>query len=63
VTVTRKGKEEVKHKFPAIEKLANQVYSSIRANFNAEGSTKNVTRGKVPLYQEIVLSHRQVDAS
>jgi hypothetical protein len=63
VKVVKKGKEEIKHKFPAIEKLANQVYTNIRNLFKPEGLTQNVTRGRVPLYQEIVLNRRHMDLS
>jgi hypothetical protein len=63
VVVKRKGGNLNKHRYPLIEKLASKVYAKIRQEFAPDGLTKNVSRGKTPLYKEILLSRRHVDVT
>jgi hypothetical protein len=63
-TAKKKGKDVPRHKYPLIEKLASKIFVSIQREFNKpEGLTKNVSRGKVPLYKEIILARKHVDVS
>jgi hypothetical protein len=63
-TVKQKGKELTEWKYPKIEKLAAKLYSNIiKYCGKPEGLTKNVSRGKKPLYREIVISRRYVDVA
>lgn len=50
-------------KFPLIDKLAVKIYKSIQEQYNPEGLTKNVTRGKERLVQGLVLHRRHADVS
>lgn len=62
--VKKKGGEVMRTRYAMMEKLAMKLYQGIMNHFNKpEGLTKNVSRGKQPLYQEIVLGRRHVDAS
>jgi hypothetical protein len=60
----KKKKEVTYHRFPLIEKLALKVYKNILVMFNKpEGLTVNTSRGKVPLYQAIVLQRKHMDVN
>ena len=59
-----KGKPIVKHKFPLIEKLATKLYNEILHHFGNHGVvTKNNTRGKQPLFKEILIARRHTDVA
>ena len=59
-----KGKPIVKHKFPLIEKLATKLYNGILHHFGNHGVvTKNNTRGKQPLFKEILIARRHTDVA
>ena len=60
VVKNKKG-QVTQHRFPLMEKLATDVYKRIFTELKPEGLTKNVSRGKLPLYKEIVLKRRHVD--
>lgn len=61
-TSQKKGKEVLSHRFPAVEKLAGKLHSNLLKQFPHEsGLTKNTTRGKKPLFKEIILNRRYVD--
>jgi len=63
-TLVRKGKEVVRQKFTLLEKLARRIYVSIQKEFpRAEGLTQNTTRGKQPLFKEILLGRRHQDVT
>jgi hypothetical protein len=57
------GREYSSHKYPLMEKLATKVFTAIQRNLNPEGLTKNVSRGKIPLFKEMLLSRKHVDIS
>ena len=61
VVIKRKSGDDRKQKFPLLEKLANKVYASLMKAYNPEGCTKNISRGRIPLYKELILSRRHVD--
>jgi hypothetical protein len=59
----KKGKEFHEHRYPLIDKLAADIYKAIKKEINPEGLTKNTSRGKEPLYKELVLSRKHIDAT
>jgi hypothetical protein len=57
-----KGKDVRRYKYPLLDKLAGKIYKNIYTNENKpDGLTKNPTRGKQPLYKEMVLSRKKID--
>jgi hypothetical protein len=46
-----------------MEKLATKVFTAIQCNLNPKGLIKNVSRGKIPLFKEMLLSQKHVDIS
>jgi hypothetical protein len=61
--VKRKGRDVSIHRYPLIEKLAGKIFGFIQKEFKPDGLTKNSTRGKQPLLQEILLSRKHFDLS
>ena len=61
VEKTRKGKKYPFHKYPLIDKLSTKIFTAIKEKINPEGLTKNVSRGKQKLIQDILIERKQVD--
>jgi hypothetical protein len=58
-----KGKDVERHVFPLLEKLAGKLFAAIQSAIKPPGLTVNPSRGKQPLYKELVLSRRHVDVT
>ena len=60
---TRKGKKYPYHRYPVLQKLAQQLFTNIKDKFNPQGQTTNVSRGKEKILNDILLQRKLIDVS